>query len=144
MVFPQGFWDANNPSANPVTDDITFEQHNMNRTLMQKGDTPHITGVLTKHGVFGYNEDNGILYRVNSVGVLESLNFIKTGLDADKPAENESNNGSWFYATDTSKLYTVINAMKIEFTLLSSLAFEISDDAPVQSDYVENKIWIEY
>ena len=130
MVSPRGFWAATNPAANPVTDNITFEQHNMNRVLAQKGDTSHIAAVLTKHGIFGYNEDNGVFYRVSSTNVLEALPPIRSGLDADKPAENAANNDSWFYATDTNKFYTVIAGVRAEIDLGGTPGLSLSNANP--------------
>ena len=146
----------------------------MNRNLLQKGNAAHIQDVLTKHGISGYDEDLGVFYRVNSLGALEPLVFIIIGLDANKPSGNSDNNGSWFYATDTQKMYAVQNGSRIEirlgtfsgtlgisqggtgattssgarnnFGLQSGAITEIttSDDAPTQADYVEGRIWVEY
>ena len=105
MVIPAGFWLAANPNPNP--DDVTFAQHNMNHTLLQKGDITFLNSVLSKHGVSGYNETLGIFLRRNSTGGIDKLPVIVVGNDADKPDESTANNDAWYFAIDTLKLYVI-------------------------------------
>ena len=114
VTLPEGFWTATNPAASPITDEISFEQHNMNRTLMQKGNAAHLAAVLSKHGVTGYNDVLGIFMRMSSTNMLERMPTIIAGLDANKPTSDPTNNHSWYFATDTMILYTVQNGVRIQ------------------------------
>lgn len=107
MVIPAGFWVATNPTTNP--DDKTFAQHNMNHTLLQKGDMSFINSVLTKHGVSGYNDVLGIFLRRNSTGTIDRLPVIIVGNDVNKPTATSANNGAWYFALDTLSLYVIHN-----------------------------------
>ena len=118
MVSPKGFWEANSPASNPATDDATIEQHNMNRTLTQKGDTAHLIAVLTKEGVTGYQEALGIFRRANASGALEDMPTIRLGVDADKPTEDAANNGSWYFTTDTKVLSVIHNATRVNVNIV--------------------------
>ena len=125
MTFPVGFWDAGTPAADPATDDVSLEQHNMNRMLLQLGVTAHLASVLTKEGVMGYESVLGIFRRRNNSGI-QNLPSIIVGNDADKPIEDVVNNGAWYFSIDTGVL-SVIHAGKRK---------QISNSAKLDSLYI--------
>ena len=127
MVLPQGFWLASSPVDDP--DGALFAQHNMNRTLMQKGTTSFLLGVLNKHGVTGYEETLGLFRRYNAAGVIENLPVIIVGMDADKPDEDAVNNNAWYYAIDTTEFSVIHNGMR---RIVGSSGFHIHNDVAIE------------
>lgn len=129
MVTPRGFWTATNPAVDPTSDLKTFAQHNMNRTLFQKGDTSFVDSVLDEFGMAGYDEEKALFKHRNSTGVVEVMPVILIGDDADKPDAIMDNNNIVYFAQDTGVLSMIVNGVR---RTLASGALSFSDDIPTK------------
>ena len=124
---PEGFWIATTPVDSPGP--ALFAQHNMNYGLVQKGTTAYLLGVLTKHGVTGYEDVLGIFRRVNSAGTIQNLPTIIVGQSANRPAAVVANNNAWYYATDTAELSVIHEGARV---VIGSAGFDIHDDVATE------------
>ena len=129
MTTPIGFWDENSPISSSLSDLFTFEKHNMNRTLLQRGNQTFVQGVLTREGMLGYDRDIQVFYTVDSGGNVVALPHIKVGLEVDKPDESTGNNGSTYLASDTKQLHLIENGSRTSISLefaLNTVSVELT------------------
>ena len=105
---PVGNWEEAAVGTTSPVGKHELDQDNLNSLYLQSGTSAELDDLIDKLGMAGYASDTKVLKR-NDGSIMIPLEFISIGLDASKPTASDSNNGQVYWATDTKKLYFIIN-----------------------------------
>ena len=113
MTTPSGNFDATIPGGTPAAGKVELDETNLNSLYLQLGTTSELNAIVDKLGMIGYDTSARVIRR-NDGTTMIPLQLLKVGIDGNKPTADAANNGQIYLATNTNKLYFVIDATRHE------------------------------